>query len=222
MDIMELMRRRHSVRQYRDEPLSDEEIALLNGRISELNAESGLNIQLVTNEKRAFASKIAHYGKFEGVSNYFALVGRKCKELYEKVGYYGEKLVLYSQEIGLHTCWVALNYKKIDGAYEVGEGEKLTMVIAVGHGRHRGLGRRSRSKTEVSNITDSSPEWFSRGVEAALLAPTAMNQQRFYLKDNGDGTVSAKAKLGFYTNCDLGIVKCHFELGAGMDNFKWA
>ena len=182
MDIMELMRRRHSVRQYRDEPLSDEEIELLNRKISELNAESGLNIQLVVNEKRAFSSKIAHYGKFEGVSNYFALVGRKCKELYEKIGYYGEKLVLYSQEIGLHTCWVALNYKKIDGAYELRDGEKITMVISVGHGRHRGLGRKSKSKTEVSNITDSSPEWFSRGVEAALLAPTAMNQSASILK----------------------------------------
>ena len=74
---------------------------------------------------------------------------------------------------------------------------------------------------EVSNIDGSSPRWFRSGVAAALLAPTAMNQQKFYLTLSED-KVTAKAKAGFYTKLDLGIVKYHFELGAGKDNFKWA
>ena len=65
------------------------------------------------------------------------------------------------------------------------------------------------------------PYWFRKGVEAALLAPTAMNQQKFKFTLRGD-TVSAKAGMGFYTKVDLGIVKYHFELGAGRDRFRWA
>ena len=58
------------------------------------------------------------------------------------------------------------------------------------------------------------PDWFQKGVKAALLAPTAMNQQKFQFILNGS-QVSAKAGYGFYTKLDLGIVKYHFELGSG-------
>ena len=129
--------------------------------------------------------------------------------------------MLRAQQLGLHTCWVALTYKKIPEAFEVLEGEKFTVVISVGHGRHRGLPRKSKRAEDVSNIGGEAPEWFKLGVEAALLAPTAMNQQKFRFIYNPDGTVSAKAKMGFYTKMDLGIAKYHFEIGAGRENFDW-
>ena len=91
----------------------------------------------------------------------------------------------------------------------------------MGHGRNRGLPRRSKSPREVSNLTETSPDWFKLGVEAALIAPTAINQQKFYFTLNDDGTVLAKAKLGPYSKLDLGIVKYHFELLAGKDNFSF-
>lgn len=61
---------------------------------------------------------------------------------------------------------------------------------------------------------NSMPDWFSKGMEAALLAPTAMNQQKFYITLE-NGKVSAKAGRGFYTKMDLGIVKYHFEVATG-------
>ena len=64
------------------------------------------------------------------------------------------------------------------------------------------------------------PDWFKSGVEAELLAPTAMNQQKFLFSFDGN-RVSAKAGMGFYTKVDLGIVKYHFEVGAGTENFEW-
>ncbi len=221
MDIKEAIKRRHSVRQYRPEAIEEDKIRLLAEEIEACNKEGNLNFQLILNEPRAFDSKMAHYGKFEGVSNYFALVGAKCKDLYEKCGYFGERLVLFAQSLGLHTCWVALTYKKIPEAFTVGDGEKLTVVISVGYGRHRGLPRKSKSPSDVSNVSADTPEWFLRGVEYALLAPTAMNQQKFKFTYNSDGTVSAKAGIGFYTKMDLGIAKLHFEIGAGKENFEW-
>ena len=221
MDLKEAVRRRHSVRQYRNDVIEEEKIRILKEEIEASNREGNLNFQLVTGEPRAFDSRAAHYGKFEGVSNYFALVGKKCKDLYEKCGYFGERLVLVAQSLGLHTCWVALTYKKIPDAFSVRDGEKLTVVISVGYGRHRGLPRKSKKAEDVSNVSESTPAWFREGVEYALLAPTAMNQQKFKFIYNPDGTVSAKAGIGFYTKMDLGIAKLHFEIGAGKENFNW-
>ena len=66
------------------------------------------------------------------------------------------------------------------------------------------------------------------GVEAALLAPTAVNQQKFSFEYLGmkDNRHQIRAKKGFsmigFTQMDLGIAKCHFEIGAGNIKLKWA
>ncbi|MGN1479252.1 MAG: nitroreductase family protein [Acutalibacteraceae bacterium] len=221
MELYQAMEKRHSVRQYEERPIEPEILGALQAEINECNKESGLHIQLIVGEERAFDSFMAHYGKFSGVKNYIALIGKKGKELDELCGYYGERLVLKAQQLGLNTCWVAMSYKKIPGAFEVGEGEKLTVVISLGYGKTQGVAHKSKPAQKVSNLSGETPEWFRSGVSAALLAPTAMNQQKFTLTYSG-GKVSAKAGAGFYTKLDLGIVKYHFEIGAGKDNFEWA
>ena len=214
------MKERHSVRQYTNKTLDNQIIGELQTEIDFCNQQGDLHIQLVTNEPKAFDSFMAHYGKFSGVKNYLALVGKKSDKLDELCGYYGEHLVLKAQQLGLNTCWVAMSYRKIPGVFQVRKDEKLTVVIALGYGQSQGLPHKSKSAEAVSNITDDSPAWFRSGVEAALLAPTDMNQQKFTLtcKDN---KVSAVAGFGFYAKLDLGIVKYHFELGAGKENFEW-
>lgn len=220
MEIIQAMTERHSVRQYTDRPIDSQTIDALQTEIDLCNKQADLHIQLVTDEPKAFDSFMAHYGKFSGVKNYIALIGKKTAKLDELCGYYGEHLVLKAQQLGLNTCWVAMSYKKIPDAFEVKKGEKLTVVIALGYGQNHGAAHKSKSAKAVSNLTDDSPEWFRSGVEAALLAPTAMNQQKFTLTYE-NGKVSASAGFGFYTKLDLGIVKYHFGLGAGKDNFDW-
>lgn len=138
----------------------------------------------------------------------------------EKVGYYGEKLVLFAQQLGLNTCWVALTYSKIKGAFAVKQGEKLCLVIAIGYGNTNGTAHRFKASEEVSKADGSVPVWFKKGVEASLLAPTAMNQQKYKFILEGN-KVSAVCGKGFYTKIDLGITKYHFEIGAGKENFIW-
>ncbi len=222
MDIFEAIQRRHSVRQYKGIPIEPELVTALQNEIDKCNEEGGLHFQLVLNEPKAFDSFLAHYGRFSGVSNYIALVGKKCENLHEKMGYYGERVVLASQALGLHTCWVALTYKKIPNAFTVDKGEKFAVVISVGHGKNKGLPRRSKTAREVSNVSSETPEWFLRGVEAALLAPTAVNQQKFTLTYTKNGKVKAKAGIGPWAKMDLGIVKYHFEVGSGKDSSVWA
>ncbi|MCD8357218.1 MAG: nitroreductase family protein [Clostridia bacterium] len=220
MNITEAMHARHSVRQYIDKPIKTEAIAALEEEIHVCNQESGLHIQLVLNEPKAFSSFMAHYGKFNGVKNYIALIGKKGPDFDEKCGYYGERLVLLAQQLGLNTCWVAMTYSKVKSAFEIDRGEKLCVVIALGYGETQGTAHKSKPIGEVMKADKPVPAWFQSGVEAALLAPTAMNQQKFLFTRNGN-QVSVKAGIGFYTKVDLGIVKYHFEMGAG-NHFEWS
>lgn len=222
MTLIEAIKERHSVRQYTDQPIEEEKLEQLQTLIDEINEEAGLHLQLVIDEPEAFdTSKTARYGSFMGVRNYIALVGPKEKDLQEKLGYYGEKLVLAAQIMGLNTCWVGLTFRKVLGVYEIGEDEKLMGVITIGYGENQGEKRKTRLPHNLSRAdVDEPPKWFRRGVECAMLAPTAMNQQKFTLTLEGS-TVTAKAGMGYCTKMDLGIVKYHFEIGAGTENFEW-
>lgn len=214
MDLLQAMEERHSVRAYSDDKIEGETLAAMTRAVAEVNEQSGLRFQLVTNDEKAFGGAAAHYGKFENVKNYIAVVGKKSPDLHEKAGYYGEKLVLIAQSLGLNTCWVALTYSRAKTVCRVNEGEKLVLVIAIGYGKTQGVPRKSKTPDKVCSSDSPAPEWFYRGVDAALKAPTALNQQKFFFTLK-NGTVTAKAGLGFYTKLDLGIAKYHFELASG-------
>lgn len=199
MDIMQAIQERHSVRSYTDKIIGQEIQEELGNEIGDCNQESGLHIQLVTEEPDAFDSFMSHYGKFSGVKNYIAL----------KV-----------QQLGLNTCWVAQTFSKRKSKCVVNKGEKLVCVLALGYGTSGGMAHKSKSITELSKCTTKMPDWFKRGMETALLAPTAINQQKFLLTLTDKG-VKAEPTGGFYSKVDLGIVKYHFEIGAGRENFSW-
>ena len=219
-DIITAMENRHAVRAYDGEKKIEKEILdILSQKTDELNAESGLHIQLVTDEPKAFDGFMAHYGKFSGVANYIALIGKKSDNLNEKCGYYGEQLVILASQLGLDSCWVAMSYAKVKNAYRIEKGEKLCCVISIGYGKTHGTPHKSKSIEEVAVIKDDSPQWFIDGVKAALLAPTAMNQQKFGFMFDGD-KVLAKAGKGILSDMDLGIVKYHFEIGSGKEIFR--
>lgn len=213
MDKIKLMMERHSVRQYDDRSISEKDLAILAKEIGTCNTLGNLHFQLVINEPKAFDCFKAHYGKFKGVKNYIVLIGKKSKHLDELCGYYGERLVLKIQELGMNSCWVAMTYKKIPSAFTIEKGEKLVIVIPFGYGLTSGVEHKIKKPIQVSNISNETPDWFNKGVEAALLAPTAMNQQKFKFSYK-DNEVYAKAGVGFYTKVDLGIAKYHFELGS--------
>ena len=230
MELIEAIRARHSVRKYTDRAIEAAKVAALRAAVERVNGEAGLNIQLVLDEPKAFSTGMWKYGMFSGVRNYFVMAGPKGKEAEEKIGYHGEQLVLLAQTLGLNTCWVGLSYSKVPGTYELAEAEKIGCYISLGYGLTQGKSHKSKTAKEVSNASDLTPEWFNRGIDAALLAPTAVNQQKFYIEYLGLGDqgglprVAAKPLFSMigYTQIDLGIVKYHFEVGAGKERFEWA
>ena len=227
MTIQEAIEARHSVRAYKDLPLSEEIVKLLEDELVKLNNEGQLHIQLICNEPKAFKGTMAKYGKFRNANNYIVMAGKKADDLDERIGYYGEHIVLLAQTLGLNTCWVGLSYSKVPGTYVLDEGEKIACYIAIGYGETQGSGHKIKTVEQVSNASDIIPSWFKKGVEAALLAPTAVNQQKFSFEYVGmsNNRHQVRAKKGFsmigYTQMDLGIAKYHFEVGAGKVNFEW-
>ena len=238
MTLHEAIVARHSVRAYKQQPLAEEVVKVLEEKIAVLNREGKLHIQLILNEPKAFLGTMAKYGKFRNVKNYLVMAGKQAEDLDERVGYYGERLVLLAQTLGLNTCWVGLSYSKVPGTYVLDEGEKIVCYIAIGYGETQGVSHKIKTVEQVSrsavrtlgsskNASDITPSWFKKGVEAALLAPTAVNQQKFSFEYVGmeDGRHQVRAKKGFsligYTQIDLGIAKYHFEIGAGKGNFEW-
>lgn len=209
MQMLDLMKERHSVRQYSDKKIDGDVKTKLDTYVASINEESGLSMQIFYNEPNCFNSMLAHYGKFSNVKNYIAIVGKKEEQ--EKAGYYGEKLVLKCQELGLNTCWVALTHGKVN--VQTKPQQKLLILIALGYGTNTGVAHKSKPIKELCK-EDAYPEWFMKGMEAVSLAPTAMNQQKF-LFEIKNGQVYAKALRGFYSKIDLGIVKYHFETITG-------
>lgn len=212
-NIEKLIKERHSVRSYIDKEIETEKTNILNKLIEDINKKENLNIQLILNDGEAFDKFILHYGRLKNCKNYIALIGKKDNSLDEKVGYNGERIVLKAQGLGLNTCWVAGTYKKSAVKAKIAEDEKLVCVIAIGYGETNGVIRKSKTIDEVT-VSTNYPDWFKLGIEFALLAPTAVNQQKFKFEYIDENTVKAIPGRGAMTKIDLGIVKYHFELGA--------
>lgn len=213
MKILEIMKQRHSVRRYTEKPIEQEKRSVLDSLIQKINQKADLHIQMIYDDPKCFDSFMAHYGKFTGVCNYIALIGKKSPKLDETLGYYGEELVLKAQELGLNTCWVALTHGKSKAVID--KGEKLVCLIAVGYGATQGVEHKNKPLQKLCNYSEQMPDWFLDGMNAALLAPTAMNQQKFRFDLLPDGNVKASCGKGFYVKLDYGIVKYHFEVITG-------
>jgi hypothetical protein len=204
---------RHSVRNYLDKAIEADKVRLIEEKIGELNAEGDLHFQFKADAGNTFNRLLNRAMGLASAPSVIACVGKDTEDIDERVGYYGEKLVLYLQQLGLNTCWAGTFNRKNIGA-DVAQDERLVISIAVGYGENQGKERKSKTPDQVTAGRNDRPEWFNEGVKMALLAPTAVNQQKFTICLNDDESVSITDNGGVLSRVDLGIVKYHFEIGA--------
>ena len=214
MTEQEAIRARHSVRAYTKRPIDGEILNLLENEIRAVNERSGLSIRLVLNDPNAVKGLWASYGAFENADNYLMLAGPDTDELFPLCGYWGERLVLLAETLGLSTCWIAGSYKKKNVKKLLNDGEALAAIVSIGYAAKPGKPHRSKTYEQVTETVGPVPDWFFAGVEAALSAPTALNQQRFRITLR-DGEPSIRALAGPYARIDVGIVQYHFEIASG-------
>lgn len=209
MDILDIMRKRHSVRSFRSLEIGSAAADILDGYIDGINKEYGVSLRLVTGEAKAFGGLISKIGTFKNVHSYFVVAAPKDKEF--EAGYCGELALLKAAELGINSCWVGMTYSK--GFVRAEGADKIFAVIALGYGDNNGIPHNSKPIEKLCSCRGE-PQWFMRGMEGAMLAPTAMNRQKFFFKWDGR-QVTAQAGAGVGTVLDLGIAVCHFELASG-------
>lgn len=225
MITVETIRERHSVREYDGKPLSRAEFDALGAVVEEFVRESGLDIQLVGDNPEVF-NVIARFGLIRGCRTHVAFVVDDAKAgdvaADEAIGYWGQKIVLAAQDMGLNTCWCALCSRKKSRAV-VAPGKKIRLVIAVGHGKTQGFSRKTKNVEALSSVECAkAPAWFAAAMEAAQLAPTAMNNQNFKITLLSDGkTVRIDAPQSGLNVIDEGIVRCNFEIAANEAGADW-
>lgn len=250
MITVETIRERHSVREYDGKPLSRAEFDALGAVVEECARESGLDIQLVGDNPEVF-NVIARFVLIRGCRTHVAFVvddakagdatsganaatngateadcvemrGARRTAVDEAIGYSGQKIVLAAQNMGLNTCWCALCSRKKSRAV-VAPGKKIRLIIAVGHGKTQGFSRKTKSVEALSSVECAkTPAWFAAAMEAAQLAPTAMNNQNFKITLLSDGkTVRIDAPKSGLNVIDEGIVRCNFEIAANEAGADW-
>lgn len=218
MNLKEAMQKRHMVRKYINKPISDELINKINERISMNNKKFNLSMKLMVNNNKGVSS-IMKLIMAKGVNNFIILAGDNSSNLDERLGYSGADIMLFAQTLGLNTWWVGGTFNRAVSQYV--DNKKVTGIIAIGYGESQGKPHKSKMVEDVSKYNGTEiPSWFISGVDGALLAPTALNKQDFMIIGNKN-KVKIECDNGIFTGSNVGLIKYHFELGAGKENFKW-
>ena len=214
---------RVSRRKFEKEPITDREKEKIISLIDQLNVASGLTMTFLEDGSGAFQKLRKSYGMFTNIRFLILMKGKKDdKDLKEKVGYYGEDLVLSITDLGLGTCWVGGTFDKDE--LTVNDSEELACVVVVGkvaapslkEKMMRSATHRKVKSMEERIISDQPlPQWVQNGMEAVLLAPSAKNTQKAIFKYENN-ILSAQIADDYAMDLiDLGIAKKHFELEAG-------
>ena len=225
MDIMQAIDERISCRAYDEREVEAEKLDQLAACIEEGNAAGGLRMVLVRPEDGGSKLRLAK-AMFAGrPSTYVALISGTSEEERDRLGYYGEKVALLAQQLGLATCWVAGTYDRGTVEVPLNPGEELFSVMPVGYAAPKmplkqrtvraALRRRDKKPTTVYAGYDGAPDWTRAGIDAVIKGPSAVNGQPWVFVDSirGISATLPDNKRGVEL-IDLGIAKLHFQLGA--------
>ena len=197
------------------------------------NQKAGLNMQIALDNGEAFNGLLKSYGMFKGVKNYIGMIENKNDaHSKEKLGYYGELIVLQATEMRLGTCWVAGTFSRKSCPFKLSEHENIACVITFGSvPGERSMKekliysmthRKTKTAEELYVADTSAPGWFKSGITAVQKAPSAVNRQPVtFMYKNNIVTASVKDISISGMALDLGIAKLHFELGAGGGTWDW-
>jgi len=232
MNTLEAISIRKSRRSYISTSIDTNIVSHFEELIKEYNAKEKLHIQFIKEGSEPFRGLKNSYGMFSGVQSFFALAGPKDDEnSREKLGFYGELLVLEATKYNLGTCWVGGTYNKKLCPCNLNDNEELFCVIIVGNVEEKTsfkenaiykLAHRSTKPIEaLYSSKENVPSWFIEGMKAVQKAPSAINKQpvNFSLL-NGIVTASVPDKAA-HERFDLGIAKAHFEIATQRGTWEW-
>jgi hypothetical protein len=181
-----------------------------------------------------FKGAVANYGKIKGAPAFAAFIGNtEDPHVHEKVGYVGQGIILEATALNLSTCWVGVSFRpEVAASFIImKEKEKVLAVTPIGYVMEKwsmeekimtGFGLTHKRKSLAELVTGMEelkwPLWVKTALEAARLAPSAVNRQpwRFHVEpdtitisvDNLNDTFNISKRL------DCGIAMLHIELAS--------
>jgi hypothetical protein len=181
-----------------------------------------------------FAHALGFYGNIKDAPSFFAFIGDMTNpNVQEKMGYTGEGIILEATALGLGTCWNALTYKSksVLSMIKLNKNEKLMAVSPVGYElkpannevNKSQLSEMARKRISLSSMMIGlkefeQPAWTLAAVEAARLAPSAINRQPWLFNIQSESiTISIRnsgPEFNISRRLDCGIAMLHIESGA--------
>jgi hypothetical protein len=227
--------KRHSRRQYTSTMPAADLLQIIRSSCREFRPFPGARVELATESPDSiFRGALGSYGKVKDAPAYLVMVGNTHEAQHQAhCGFTGEGIILEATALGLSTCWVGGFFNPAAAAKQVhiNPGEQILAVSPLGYSRENktfeekilsGFAR-SYKRSPVSSLVDGLdqsvwPGWLSMSLEAARLAPSAMNRQpwRFTVEKNSItlSTAPGLSEFGVSKRLDCGIAMLHFELAA--------
>lgn len=240
---LELLKKRHSVRSYATEPISDKLIKSLQSELTFINThEAGLNFRLCIGDKRPFDGFRRSYGMFRNVSNYLtATIDESFPDALERAGYFAEQFVIKCTDTGLGTCFVGGTFSRKDVGIMTEIYEKIPFVVAFGYPDEEKTSFIGKFSARLVHRNSKSPrdfyegdeneykyaiknfKWLPLALEALACAPSAVNRRPVRLKMTEVET--GKAIKAFTITkggapIDLGIAKYNIASVVGGE-WEW-
>ena len=228
---------RKSRRSFLTDNIAHDSLVQLEKTCAELNSSILGARAVVVNQDpyEVFRGIIGSYGKnITGAPAYVAFVGDMSNpNVQEKTGYLGEGVILEATSLGLATCWVGGFFKPEAVAEQIAiaDNERVLSVTPIGYGQQKYSFQEklmsgmvsSKKRKDLTNLlveksTQNLEGWQKTALEAARLAPSAINRQpwRFSVGDNHIKILldTPKDTKGISRRLDCGIAMLHLELGA--------
>jgi nitroreductase len=230
MNYSEAINKRKSRRTYTETPIEKIKFETLSRLAEKYNSEAGLRITIIEDGSEAFNSVSKSYGLFNGVRTVIALIGKQEDEhRKEKLGFYGELLVLEATKLELGTCWVGGTFDRKSNFVSLGKDEILECVITVGNVAevtfkekliHTLAARKSKPVEEFYTSNTPIPAWIMDGLKAVQKAPSAVNRQPVTFTYHSNQLKASVKNVQRFELVDLGIAKAHFHI-ATKCKFEW-
>jgi len=182
---------------------------------------------------KVFKGVLGPYGKIRGAPAFIAFIGNmENPNVQEQVGYMGEGIILEAEAMNLSTCWVALfRSNMVEPLITLEENEQVIAIASIGYAKQQesieermmtGFGwthrRKPLSDLVIGFEGNVYPQWILSALNAARLAPSAVNRQPWCLKvDSNSITVSVNSlrrEYGVSRRLDCGIAMLHIEIAA--------
>ncbi|HCW53629.1 MAG TPA: nitroreductase Nfs [Clostridium sp.] len=238
--IKEIISVRHSVRNYSDEPLSDEIINKINSYIKDLTNpfNKEVRIELIEKDESNEDIKLGTYGVIKGANYFFVSACKNDDISLMALGYSLEKLILFCTSLGLGTVWLGGTFKKSNFAkaiklqkdevlpivspvgYEGGKKTLLGTLFGNHHNKRKPFSELFFNENFYTPLSEIHAGQYFEPLEMLRLAPSAVNKQPWRVVKEDDKIHFYLASTNALNRVDIGIALCHFHLTALEDKLE--